>query len=171
MARRSGPWGLSLEACRVSKVVSGPRLRPSLAVFITRPACVSICQGVQQISVVVLRRVWPVRIEGEPPAVVFWPEDCRHAVVNTPDKFVRRRGDDAEGSDPLAGGRVLPVFPKARETERRPILQGDGVGLLYLRAFDRHPLEEAVDRHDAAALAICLTEHRQPVDRLRVNHR
>src|SRR5215203_1287180 len=102
-----------------------------------------------------------------PPAVVFRPEDRRHAVVNAPDELVRRRGDDAEGSDPLAGGRVLPVLPKARETERRPVLHGYGVGLLNLRAFDRHPLEEAVDRHDAAALAICLTEHRQPIDRLR----
>jgi hypothetical protein len=26
--------------------------------------------------------------------------------------------------------------------------------------------EEAIDRHDAAALAICLTEHRKAIDRL-----
>ena len=50
------PSGLSLEASRVSKVVSGLRLRPSLAVFITRPARVRVVQGLQQISVVVLRR-------------------------------------------------------------------------------------------------------------------
>src|SRR3954451_6053210 len=51
---------------------------------------------------------------------------------------------------------------------RRHSLASGCLGLLYLRAFDRHPLEEAVDRHDAPALAICLTEHRQPIDRLRL---
>src|SRR6187455_1505893 len=102
------------------------------------------------------------------PAVVFRSEDRRHAVVNTPDELVCRGCDDAEGSDPLAGGRVPPVLPKARETERRPVLHGDGVWLLYLRAFDSHPLEEAIDRHDAAALTIRLTEHRQSIDRLRL---
>src|SRR5829696_7303357 len=106
--------------------------------------------------------------EGEPPAVVFRPEDRRHAVVNAPDELVCRGCDDAEGSDPLAGGRVLPVLPKARETERRSVLHRNSVGLLYLHALDRHPLEEAINRHDAAALTICLTEHRQPVDRLRL---
>src|SRR3954452_895315 len=49
---------------------------------------------------------------------------------------------------------------------RRHSLASGCLGLLYLRAFDRHPLEEAVDRHDAPALAICLTEHRQAIDRL-----
>src|SRR5215204_952591 len=126
---------------------------------IPRPARVGVAQGCQQISVVVLRRVharrnrpyghwlggeglkevWPVRIEGEPPAVVFRPEDRRHAVVNTPNEFVCCRRYDAEGSDPLAGGRILPVLPKASEAERRAVLHGDGVGLLYLRALDRHP--------------------------------
>src|SRR6187455_2606759 len=96
------------------------------------------------------------------PAVVFRPEDRRHAVVNTPDELVCRGCDDAEGSDPLAGSRVLPVLPKASETERRPVPHRDGVRLLHLRALDRHPLEKAVDRHDAPALTICLTEHRQP---------
>src|SRR3954462_10244258 len=86
-----------------------------------------------------VKQVWPVRIEGEPPAVVFRPEDRRHAVVNTPDELVRRRGDDGEGSDPLAGGRVLPVLPKGGKTERRAVLHRNSVGLLHLRASDRHP--------------------------------
>ena len=64
-------------------------------------------------------------------------------------------------------GELQGRVAKARETERQPVLHRDGVWLLYLRAFDRHPLEEAIDRHDAAALAICLTKHRQPIDRLR----
>src|SRR4051794_11602250 len=145
------------------------------AIAFRRPACVSIRQLLQQISVVVLRRVharrnrpdrhriggegleevWPVRIEGEPPAVVFRPEDRRHAVVNSPDKLVCGRGDDAEGSDPFPCGGVLPVLPKAGEAEGRAVLHRNGVGLLHLRALDCHPLEEAVDRHDAAALAVC----------------
>src|SRR4051812_48458310 len=92
-------------------------------------------QGLQQISVVVLgeftrvepyghrlggeglKQVWPVKIEREPPAVVFWPKDRRHAVVNALDELVYRRGDDAEGSDPFPRGGVLPVLPKARETK------------------------------------------------------
>src|SRR5215207_4076346 len=75
-----------------------------------------------------LKEVWPGRIEGEPPAVVFRPEDRRHAVVNAPDELVCRGCDDAEGSDPLAGGRVLPVLPKARETERRSVLHRNSEG-------------------------------------------
>src|SRR5215203_1078246 len=58
-------------------------------------------------------------------------------------------------------------LPPSRDT-RRAVLHRDGVGLLHLPAFDRHPLEEAIDRHDAAALAICLTEHGQPIDCLRL---
>jgi hypothetical protein len=58
-------------------------------------------------------------------------------------------------------------LPPSRDT-RRPVLHRDGVWLLHLRAFDRHPLEEAIDRHDAAAITICLTEHRQPIDCLGV---
>ena len=56
MARRSGPLGVVARSLPVSKVVSGVRLRPSLAVFITRPARVRVVQGFQQISVVVPRR-------------------------------------------------------------------------------------------------------------------
>ena len=58
-------------------------------------------------------------------------------------------------------------LPPSRDT-RRAVLHRDGVWLLHLRAFDRHPLEEAIDRHDAAAITICLTEHRQPIDCLGV---
>jgi hypothetical protein len=42
----------------------------------------------------------------------------------------------------------------------------DGIGLFHLRALDRHPFKEAVDRHDASALSIRLSEHGQPVHRL-----
>src|SRR5215203_3783947 len=97
---------------------------------IPRPARVGVAQGCQQISVVVLRRVharrnrpyghrlggeglkevWPVRIEGEPPAVVSRPEGSP-ACGREYAQRVRLPGfDDAEGSDPLAGGRVLPVL-------------------------------------------------------------
>ena len=58
-------------------------------------------------------------------------------------------------------------LPPSRDT-RRAVLHRDGVWLLHLRAFDRHPLEEAIDRHDAAAITICLREHRQPIDCLGV---
>src|SRR5829696_4041119 len=40
------------------------------------------------------------------------PEDRRHAVVNTPHELVCCGCNDAEGSDPLAGGGVPPVLPK-----------------------------------------------------------
>src|SRR3954464_63066 len=100
---------------KTSRVQSPVR---SGAIAFRRPARVGVRQGLQQISVVVLRRVharrnrpydhrlggeglwglWPVRIEGEPPAVVFRPEYRRHAVVNAPDELVRRGRDDGEGS-------------------------------------------------------------------------
>jgi len=40
----------------------------------------------------------------------------------------------------------------AGDAEQRAVLHGDGVGLLCIPALDGPPLEEAVRRHDAAAL-------------------
>ena len=67
-----------------------------------------------------------------------------------------------------ASGLAFAVSATPSRDTRRPVLHRDGVWLLHLRAFDRHPLEEAIDRHDAAAITICLTEHRQPIDCLGV---
>jgi hypothetical protein len=69
--------------------------------------------------------------------------------------------DDGERANPLAGSRLLPVLPDACETERRAILHGDGIGLLRPLAPDGLPLEEAVHRHDAAALAVGIPERRE----------
>ena len=38
------------------------------------------------------------------------------------------------------------ILPNATDAERLPVLHGDSVGLLCLLAFDRLPLEEAIDR-------------------------
>src|SRR5262249_48014003 len=57
--------------------------------------------------------------------------------------------------------RLLPVLPNARKCERRAVLHGDGVGPFRLLPLDRFPFEEAVDRHDAAALAVGVAERWQ----------
>jgi hypothetical protein len=46
------------------------------------------------------------------------------------------------------------------------VLHGDRIGLLGLLSLDRLPLVEAVDRQNAAAPAIRVPKHRQPVHRL-----
>ena len=56
--------------------------------------------------------------------------------------------------------RILPVLPNAAQSERIAILHSDGIWLLRL-AFDRLPLEKAVNRHDAAAPPIGISEGRQ----------
>ena len=57
-------------------------------------------------------------------------------------------------------------FSQMPALERGASLHGDRVGLLRLLALDRLPLEKAVDRHDAAALAVGLAEGRQVARRL-----
>jgi hypothetical protein len=71
-------------------------------------------------------------------------------------------GDDpaCKGPNPFARSRVLPVLPNAGDAERRPILHRYRVGLLCLLTFDRPPFEEAIHRHNAAALAVRIPEGR-----------
>src|SRR6185312_13321113 len=81
-------------------------------------------------------------------------------------KLVGVRRDDRESADPLTGARVLPVLPKSPEPERRAVLLGDGKGLLRLLTFDGLPLEEPVDRHDAAPAPVGVTERPKRAHRL-----
>ena len=46
------------------------------------------------------------------------------------------------------------------------MFHGNGIGLLCLVPLDRLPLEEAINRHDASALAIGFVEGRQLPHRL-----
>ena len=49
----------------------------------------------------------------------------------------------------------LPILPEAGETERRPVLHRNRIGLLT--ALGRLPFKEALHRYDAAALAVSIT--------------
>jgi hypothetical protein len=90
-------------------------------------------------------------------------QSCLDLVYADPARRGNGRGTLGKPQDSRSQFRL----PPSRDT-RRAVLHRDGVWLLHLRAFDRHPLEEAIDRHDAAAITICLTEHRQPIDCLGV---
>jgi hypothetical protein len=62
---------------------------------------------------------------------------------------------------PVLGLRpVLAVIasPKVPPSRGRAVLHGDGIRLLGPRALDGPPLEEAVDRHDAAPACKSLPE-------------
>jgi hypothetical protein len=93
-------------------------------------------------------------------------QDQRHPVVNFGHKLIGVGGDDSERADPLARIRIPPVLPQSANAERLAILHGDRVGLLRLLALDRLPFIEAVHRENAAAPAIRLPKHWQPVRRL-----
>src|SRR5918993_128578 len=97
----------------------------------------------------------------QPALVRLWFEDHRHPIMDVCHKLVRARREDGEGLDPLARDRLLPVLPYAGQTEGAAVLHCNGVGLLRLRAQDRPPLEEAIDRHDAAPPRIGVAEHRE----------
>ena len=60
----------------------------------------------------------------------------------------------AKGSLPFSCVRIAPVLPQARQAEGRAVLHGNSVRLLGPRALNGPPLEEAVDRHEAAPLSI-----------------
>src|SRR5262249_37489754 len=86
--------------------------------------------------------------------------------------------DDRKGPDPLAGGRLLPVLPKASDAEWRAILHCNRIRLLRPLTLDCLPLEKAIDGHDAAAHAVRVPKRRQgshrfalSVDRLAAAHR
>jgi hypothetical protein len=51
-------------------------------------------------------------------------------------------------------------------TKGRTFLHSDGIGLLPTRASDGSPLEEAIDRHDAAPQSIGVADRRQAGDAL-----
>jgi hypothetical protein len=65
--------------------------------------------------------------------------------VNFGAKLIGLDGDDREGSQPLAGSRILPIFPNAAKPERIAGPHRDSKGLLHL-ALSCLPFEEAVDR-------------------------
>ena len=56
------------------------------------------------------------------------------------------------------GSRFFPIFPQPAKAEGTAVLHGDGIGLLGFLPLDRLPLEEAIDRNDAAAPAIGIPE-------------
>src|SRR5204862_5990983 len=69
--------------------------------------------------------------------------------------------DDRKSAGPFTGSWVLPILPDTGNAERCAIFHGDCVRLLCFLALDRLPLEEAVDRHDAAAPAVGIAKARQ----------
>ena len=106
-----------------------------------------------------------VGFSAQPAIIVAGSEDGRHTVVDVADQLVAGDGDDGEGSQPLTGARVLPILPKASQTERRAVLHPDRVGLLA--ALGRLPFEEAIDWNDAASESVGVAKRRLEGDRLR----
>src|SRR5262249_12840071 len=88
-------------------------------------------------------------------------QNHRHAVMNVDYQLVGIGGDNCKGPNPFARSRLLPVLPNASDAERRAILHRYRVGLLCLLTLDRPPFEEAIHRHNAAALAVRIAERRQ----------
>src|SRR5690349_11094125 len=82
------------------------------------------------------------------------------------DQFIGIRSDDRESSNPLACGRLFPIFPNAIKAERRAVLHGNRVGLLGFLTLNSLPLEKAIHRHEASALAVGFVEGRQLPHRL-----
>ena len=81
--------------------------------------------------------------------------------MDVADKFVRSRRDNREGANPLTRFWPLPVFPNASECERFATLHPDGIGLLGRDALNRLPLEEVINRHEAAAALVGVTKARE----------
>src|SRR5437660_1722047 len=102
----------------------------------------------------------------KPAGIITRRQNDRHAVVDVGDQLIGIRGDDRKGPNPFARSRLFPVLPNAGDAERCAIFHGDRVGLLRPLALDRLPLEEAVHRHDAAALAVGIPKGRQVPDGL-----
>ena len=72
-----------------------------------------------------------------------------------------RRGDDAERAHDVVRLGPAPALPDGGQRERLSALHGDGVGLLRPLARDLGPLEEIVDRQQAAPLGVGRAEHRR----------
>src|SRR5579862_8753359 len=107
-------------------------------------------------------QVTRVGLVAQPAGVVAGCQYQRHPVVDFCDQLVGISSDHREGANPLARGWVLPVLPKPANAEWA-VFHGDGIGLLGFLPFDRLPLEEAVNRDDAAPSAIAMPEGRQTV--------
>ena len=112
-------------------------------------------------------QVTRIGLVAQPPGVVGRREYQRHTVVNLSDQFVRLRREltaDVRTHSPEAGPFRFSHRPPI--PERAAVLHGDGIGLLRLLAFNRLPLEELVNRQDAPALTISLSERRERPDGL-----
>ena len=94
----------------------------------------------------------------QPADIVSRREDQRHAVVNYADQLVGVGRDDCEGAYPLAGSLVFPVLPQPAEAERAAVFHGNRTRLLGLLPLERLPLEEAIDRYDAAPPRVGVAE-------------
>src|SRR5215471_924661 len=113
-----------------------------------------------------LHQITWVGLLAKPPQVILWSEDQRHPIVDFSHQLVCIGRDHRKRPDPLAGPRLFPVLPNPTDAERFTGLHRNGIRLLGLLPLDRLPLEKAVHRHDAAPLAVGVSERREPVNGL-----
>src|SRR6266480_7632982 len=67
-----------------------------------------------------------ISLFAEPARVIVPRENDRHSVMNVRHQLVGIRRDDCKSADPLARGRVLPIFPDTGNTERCPVFHAYG---------------------------------------------
>src|SRR5512133_667946 len=96
-----------------------------------------------------------MRFLAEPALIVFYREDQRHPIMDLADQFVRSSGDHCKRAHPFHRKLGLASFPNAANPEPS-IFHRNRERLLCLRAFDGHPLVEAVDRKNAATISISI---------------
>jgi len=82
---------------------------------------------------------WPEKINWqmgwfprfEPAGIVIPMENHRHPIVNRLHELVGIGGNDGVRLKRFVIGLARPSVPQSRERNRRPILQADGIGLLW----------------------------------------
>jgi hypothetical protein len=100
----------------------------------------------------------------EPMYIISGGEDQRHAIMDFGYHLICVGRNNREGSYPFTRSRMVPILPQSANAERIAVTHSDGVRFLGF-ALDGLPLEEAVNRHNAAASPIGISEHRQLADR------
>src|SRR6202034_1101175 len=89
----------------------------------------------------------------KPTRVIFPAQYRRHAIVISCDRGIGLNGHCRERPLPFARRGIAPVFPNARDTEQRAILDAKRMGLAL-------PIMhiKVIHRYDAAAAAIRVAE-------------
>ena len=101
----------------------------------------------------------------QPAVVISRVQDNRHPWVDRRHHFIRFRGHDGEGLEPVSV-RVLPGVPEAREAQQIAVREFEAVGLLKRRR-NFAPLIKSVGADDASPLFHRFTPGRSLHDRLR----